>query len=386
MDELIMLPGPTAIPPEGLEAQSRQMIGHREEAFSKLLVRVTENLKKVFFTENDLLIFPASGTGGLEIAIVNSFSPGDKVLSVTNGVFGQRFREIAKAYGVNVIELDFPWGEPCDYDKIENFLGKYQDIKAVLFTHNETSTGVQNDLQRMGEIIKEHDALLIVDAVSSLGGLPLYTDKWGVDMVITSSQKALMTPPGLALVAVSPQAWRQIEQSTLPKFYWDLLKAKKYYEESRQTPYTPAVSLLYALDQALKLILKEGIENVFKRHRVLTRALRRGMEKLGIKPFVPWEIASYTVSSFYQPEGIDFKDFKDHLVKKYKLHFAGGQGRLKDKIFRIGHMGYVNQEMILKTVESIGSTLEDFNFKADKVSALAETEKIISEELSRNEL
>jgi aspartate aminotransferase-like enzyme len=381
MNELLMLPGPTNIPPEGLAAQKKQMIGHREEQFSELLKRITTNLKEIFMTKNDILIFSASGTGGLESAVVNTFSPGDTVLSISNGLFANRFREIAQTFGVDIIELDFPWGGPCNYEKIEEYLNNYKKIKAVLFTHNETSTGVQNDLKKMSELLKDRDILFIVDAVSSLGGIPIETDNWGIDIVITSSQKALMTPPGLAILSVSPRAWNQIEKSTLPKFYWDLLKARKYYNQSQQTPYTSPVSLLYALDASLKLILNEGLSNVFQRHELLTLALRQGLEALGLKPFVPREIASYTASSFYQPEGIKFSSFKERLLKKYGLHIAGGQGELKEKIFRLGHMGYFNQDDIIRTVESIGFALRDFAHNAELYLALNETKKTIKKGL-----
>ncbi|ACL69905.1 pyridoxal-phosphate-dependent aminotransferase family protein [Halothermothrix orenii] len=377
MNEQIRLPGPTPVPPEGLTAQSRQIIGHREDDFSKLLVRVTENLKKVFETKNDVLIFPASGTGGLEIAVVNILSPGDKILSVNNGVFGHRFRNIAKTFGAEIIDLSYPWGQPCNFVEFEQTLKKHPDIKAVLFTHNETSTCVQNNLEKAGQIVKNHNAVLLVDAVSSLGGLPVKCDDWNLDIVVTSSQKALMTPPGLAILSVSPKAWKQIRSSSFPVFYWDLKKAKKYYDERQQTPYTPPVSLLYALDMALKRILREGLDKVYKRHKLLTKALRKGMVKLGFKPFVPWEIASYTVSAFYQPEFVGYSLFKEHLYKKYKIHFANGQGNLKSKIFRIGHMGYVSSNDILKTIEIFGKGLKDFNINTDLDVALSDCKEVL---------
>ena len=377
MNELIMLPGPTPVTPESLQAQSKQIIGHRVKAFSELLTRVTNNLKKVFMTKNDVLIFPASGTGGLEIAIVNCLSVGDKILSIGNGVFAERFREIAKINNIEVISLDFPRGKSCNYNKIKDCLSSNPDLKAVLFTHNETSTGVQNNVKKIGEFLKNHSALLLVDAVSSLGGIPLKTDEWGADVVITSSQKALMTPPGLAILSVSKNAWNEIEKSSTPKFYWDLTKAKNYYNNRKQTPYTPAVSLIYALDKALINILNEGLNNVFKRHKVLTRSFRKGMKELGFKPFVPWSIASYTVSAFKQREDIEFNKFKKHLLNNYKLYFTGGQQDLKNDIFRVGHMGYINPDNILQAVERFGCTLQDFNIQCNIDSAIATTSDII---------
>ncbi len=377
MDKLIMLPGPTPVPPAGLEALGRQVIGHRVKAFSGLLEKTTNNLKKVFMTENDVLIFPASGTGGLEISVVNCLSPGDKILSISNGIFAERFRKIAVTYGMKVIKLDFPRGKACDYGQIENCLLNNPDLKAVLFTHNETSTGVQNNVQKMGELLKKHRALLIVDAVSSLGGIPLNTDEWGVDIVVTSSQKALMTPPGLAILSVSKKAWKQIKNSKTPKYYWDLLSAKKYYDERRQNPYTPAVSLLFALDRSLEHILDEGLNKVFKRHKILTESFRTGMEELNFSPFTPWTIASYTVSAFKQPQNIDFNKFTEHLVNNYKLYFAGGQQNLKNEIFRVGHMGYTKSSDILEAIQRFGQARKDFDFACDIESALMKSEKII---------
>lgn len=379
MDDLLMLPGPTAVPPVSLKAQAQQMIGHREKEFSELLQNLTEKLNKVFRTDNDVLIFSGSGTAGLEIAVVNCFSAGDKILSISNGVFADRFREIASTFGLEVLTLDFPWGAPLDYEKITETLEKHKDLKGVLFTHNETSTGVQNDLEKMGKLMKGKEALLLVDAVSSLGGLKLETDKWGADIVITSSQKALMTPPGLAILSVGKKAWQYINESNIPRFFWDLKKAKKYYDQKKQTPYTPAVSLLYALDSGLNLILDEGLEQVFSRHKLLTKALRSGLLELGITPYVPWEIASYTVSSFNQISGLELDKFKGYLLEKFKLHITGGQKELNKKIFRIGHLGYVSSESIIKTINNIGLTLKHFGIIEDNVinKSLSETKKLL---------
>jgi aspartate aminotransferase-like enzyme len=373
-----MLPGPTPIPEEGLIRQSQQIIGHREEAFSKLYFNITENLKKVFMTKNDVLIFPASGTGGLEISIVNTLSPGDTVLSINNGFFSQRFRDIASSFGIKVIELSSPWGKACNLSELEKILIRNKDVKAVLFTHNETSTGVQNNVKEIGKIIKNFDAILIVDAVSSLAGLPLHTDDWYVDIAITSSQKALMTPPGLTILSISDKAWNYINNSTMPRYYFDLLLAKKYYIERNQTPFTPAISLLYSLDAALKIILDKGLNNVFKEHKLFTKALRKGFINLKLKPFVPWEIASYTVSSFYQPEGINFPEFKLHLLNKYKFHIADGQKELKDIIFRIGHLGYIKKKDIISAVERMGKGLLDYKFNINIDLALEKTMEVLN--------
>ncbi|MFW5986379.1 MAG: pyridoxal-phosphate-dependent aminotransferase family protein [Halanaerobiales bacterium] len=377
MKELLMLPGPTPLPPQVIKAQSRQIIGHREKEFEQLLENITENLKQIFFTTYDPLIFPASGTGGLEIAVVNALAPGDKILSISNGIFGERFRQIARKFNIQILELDFPSGKACDYNIVEDYLNDNPDLQAVLFTHNETSTGVTNNVQKLGSLLKNRQAILLVDAVSSLGGIPLKADDWGLDIVITSSQKALMTPPGLAILSISKKAWAKIKNTERPVYFWNLLQAKKYYQQRKQTPYTPAVTLLFALQAALKIILDQGLETVFKQHKLRSRALREGMKILNFNPFVEEKVASATVSAFYQPENMDFPSFKKHLLNNYKLHFATGQQQLRDKIFRIGHMGHIGKNEIINTIKALGQGLKDFNYHPDIQKAILKTEEVL---------
>ena len=252
----LRIPGPTPVPEDVLEASAQPMINHRGPEFKELIYGVTAKLKKVFFTENDVLILTASGTGAMEAAIVNTLSPGDKVLAVSVGSFGDRFTAISQRYGANVTRLDFEWGKAADPEAIRQALKKDPGIKAVTVTHNETSTGITNDLEAIAGIVKgEFNKLLLVDAVSSLGCLPLYTDQWKIDAVATSSQKGFMVPPGLAFISFSKEAWQAYETAKMPRFYFDLRSAKRYLEERGQTPFTPAVSIFYALDVALDRML-----------------------------------------------------------------------------------------------------------------------------------
>jgi aspartate aminotransferase-like enzyme len=359
----LRVPGPTPCPPEVLKAMAWQMVNHRGPEYHEMIAEVTENLKKVFQTNNDVLLLTGSGTGGLEAAIVNTLSPGDKVLSVSIGVFGDRFASIAKTFGADVISLKVEWGKAADPDAVKKALQDNPGVKAVLVTHNETSTGVTNDIKAIAKVVKEAGKLLIVDAISSMGSINLPVDELKCDVVITASQKGWMVPPGMAMVSVSPEAWKAREVAKMPSFYWDFIRAKKIYEEKKENPWTPAISIVYAFKIALQMMLKEGIENIFARHERIGKMTREGIKKLGLPLFADPAHASNTVTAVSIPEGLDGKKLRQILREKYKVVLAGGQQTLDGKIFRIGHLGLVTEKDVKEILTSIEKVLPQVGFK-----------------------
>jgi aspartate aminotransferase-like enzyme len=327
-----------------MAAMNRDMINHRGPEFHAIMEDVTVRLKHCFQTEGDVLVFPASGTGGLEASIANLFSPGDTVIAMPIGAFGERFTEIADRFYLNVIRLPSPWGEAANLADLERQLYAMPWAKGVLITHNETSTGVQNDVERAAQLAHDAGALLLVDAVSSLGAVDLPVDRWGVDVAITASQKAWMVPPGLAMVSVSEAAWRASADAKLPRFYWDFDEAKRYLERW-ETPNTPAVSLLYGLQASLRLIMEEGLPKVFARHERIRDRLRAGLRDLGFEMFAADEIASRTVTAVYSPEGKPARDIVA-AMRERGIILAGSLGKYEQTTFRIGHMGFVRDDDI----------------------------------------
>ena len=352
----LRIPGPTPCPPQSLQAMSRQMTNHRGGEFAKILNSVTEKLKQAFQTKGDVFILTASGTGGLEAAIVNTLSPGDKVLSISNGAFGERFADIAEGYGAGVIRLSLEWGKPVDPDAVEKALQADGDIKAVLVTHNETSTGMTNRLGDISAIVKKFDRLLLVDAISSLGCINLPTDDWHCDIVVTASQKGWMVPPGLAMVSVSRKAWEAHARAKMPRYYWDFSKAKDFLQKG-QTPWTPAISIFYALDVTLDLMLSEGLDNIFARHAGVGQTARNGVKSLGLSIFPDEKYASNTVTAVNVPNEIDAPKLIQVLREEHKVIVAGGQQKLSGKIFRIGHLGSVSETDIKLVLEALDKAL-----------------------------
>jgi len=352
----LRIPGPTPVPPEVLEAGARPMIDHRGREFAAILDRITARLKEFFHTENDVFLLTTSGTGGMEAAVVNTLSPGDRVLAISIGAFGDRFANIAETYGAEVTRLNVEWGKAVDPEDVRRALAVDGSIKAVLVTHNETSTGVTNPLEEIARVVREFDKLLLVDAVSSLGSIPLYTDDWGLDFVVTASQKGWMAPPGFAMVSVSPRAWEAYAQARMPRFYLDVGKAKDYLARG-QTPWTPVVSVAYSLDLALEILAREGLENIFARHRRIGQMVRDGIKALGLELFADERFASNTVSAIKAPEGVEVKALRTLLEDEYDLVVAGGQAQLSGKIFRIGHLGLVSEEDIRATLDALGKAL-----------------------------
>jgi len=359
--ENLRIPGPTPCPPEVLRAMSRQMVNHRGEEFIGILNGVTDKLKQLFQTKNDLLVLTGSGTGGLEATVINTLSPGDRVLCVSIGAFGDRFAQIAETFGADVVSLNFEWGQPADPDAIRRSLQADSKIKAVLVTHNETSTGVTNDLAAISSVVKEFDKLLLVDAISSLGSINLPVDEWHCDVAISGSQKGWMVPPGLVFISVSPEAWKAHTNARMPRFYWDFTRAKKYLEKG-QTPWTPAVSMVFAMDIALDLMLEEGLANIFARHARIGKTAREGVKSLGLSLLAEEDYASNTVTAVNSSNGLDTKKLLRILREEHQIVLGGGQQKLDGKIFRIGHLGWVTENDIETVITTLKIALSQAGF------------------------
>ncbi len=353
----LRIPGPTSLPDAVREAGARQMVNHRGPEFAVLQNSIIDRLKKFYRTENDVLIVTAAGPGGLESAIVSFLSPGDPVLAVSIGAFGDRFAKIATVYGADVTKLGFEWGKAADPVKVREAIKAGGPWKAVLMTQNETSTAVTNPIAILAAAVKDEapDALILVDAISGLGAVPFETDAWGLDVVVSGSQKAWMVAPGLSFVAVSPRAWEAAATAKMPKFYFDLA-AHKTSAEAGQTPWTPAVAVMFQLDAALNLMEQEGLDDIWKRHAAVGAAVRAGLQTLGFKLLADPDYASDTVTGAWIPEDLEWKAFNGKL-RKLGLVVAGGQGALKGKIFRIGHLGHVTVPAILNAMAVLEQAL-----------------------------
>ena len=360
----LRIPGPIPVPTDILEDMSKPMINHRGPEYKDLLLSATDRLKRVFETEGDVWIITGSGTAAMEAAVVNTLSPGDKVVNATIGVFGNRFTDIAEAFGADVITLDFPFGEVIDLDALRKCLNDNPDVKAVTVTHNETSTGVTNDLQSIAEVVKgEFDKLILVDGISSVASIPMSADAWGLDVVATASQKGWMLPPGFAFMSFNDRAWAAHAESRMPKFYLDVAQYKKYYEIG-QPPYTPAVSIMFALDHALDQLLSEGMGSVFERHAAVGQFTRSGIKSLGLRLFPRDErYASNTVTAVTIPDGVDATALVGKLRTDHDVIVSGGQASLAGQIFRIGHMGRTTESDIQDTLDAIEDVLPKVGFK-----------------------
>jgi aspartate aminotransferase-like enzyme len=363
--EFLMIPGPTPVPDEVLEAIARDPLGHRTKEFSKVLTEVGGALKKLAGCEGEVLTLTASGTGAMEAAISNMISPGEKVLSCICGVFGERWAKIAQAFGASVEKLNAEPGEAVSVDALRERLQQDKDktIKVVTITHNETSTGVVNDLQQLALAVREHGALCIVDAVTSFGAVPISFSEWGIDVMVAGSQKALMLPPGLAVVFMSERAWEAQARSSTPKFYFDLAKYRNSLEQET-TPFTPNVSFVVALKTSLDMMKQEGYKGVYDRHGRMKRALRAGVTGMGLKLFVKDEnAASSTITAIVPPSTISVDAIRRSMKERFNIRIADGQDALKGKIFRIGHMGYVFERDILMTLAALEGALTELGYK-----------------------
>jgi aspartate aminotransferase-like enzyme len=358
----LRIPGPTPIPEKVLQAQGKQMINHRGPEFKIILESCTARLKQVFQTKNDVLVLTGSGTGGMEASLVNVLSPGDKVLSVSIGVFGDRYARIAGIFGAEVVNCNFEYGQGADPGIVRDAIKANPDIKAVLITHNETSTGVTNDLETLSKIVKDAGLLLLVDAISSMGALPLPVDEWGCDVVVSASQKGWMVAPGLCFVSVSEAAWKTGETARMPRFYWDFAQARAFSEKG-QTPWTPGLTEFFALDIALDMMLKEKIENIFARHARIGQMVRDGVKALGLELFADPRYASNTVTSVASTKGLDPKLLIKIMREEMGVVLAGGQQTMDGKIFRIGHLGFVSDDEIKETLDALKKALPKTGFR-----------------------
>ncbi|MDR2671986.1 MAG: alanine--glyoxylate aminotransferase family protein [Coriobacteriales bacterium] len=374
----LMTPGPTPVPAEVLLTQARPMIHHRTPDFNAVVRACVEGLKYVFKTDrSDVLIFASSGTGALESSIVNCFCAGDEVLVAQGGKFGQRMAQIARAYGLDVTTLDYGWQQVVNPADIAAHLSAHANTKGVIVTQSETSSGILNDVEAIGALVKDYpDCVLIVDSITGIGAVECNTDDWNLDVVMSGSQKGLMLPPGLAVTSVSPKAWRAYERSTLPKFYFDWLKYLKNLEKDT-TPFTPAVSLMIGLAEALKLIRAEGLDNVIARHARLAAATRAGCEALGLELFAPPTGRGNAVTPVWVPEGIDGKLLVKMLKDTYGVTIAGGQDDYAGRIIRIGHLGYFGDFDIITTLSALEMALLELGYEFEPGSGIKAAELVL---------
>ena len=354
---MLMIPGPTPVPEKVLLAMAKRPIGHRSGDFSKIIAEINDNLKWLHQTQNEVLSLNVSGTGAMEAGMINFLSPGDKVLVGVNGKFGDRWAQICETFGLDTVRISAEWGQPLDTEEFRSHLegDSNKEIKAVVITHSETSTGVLNDLETIAGYIKAHGtALSIVDAVTSLGAYNVPIDEWGLDVVASGSQKGYMIPPGLGFISVSDKAWAAYENSKFPRFYMDLGKYKKANAKA-STPFTPPVNLMYGLQVALQMMQREGLEGIFSRHMRLTNATRAAVSAMGLKLFAADSCASTAVTAV-EPS-VDAEQIRKIMSGKYGIALAGGQDHLKGKIFRIGHLGFVSDRDMLTGISCLEATL-----------------------------
>jgi aspartate aminotransferase-like enzyme len=374
----LFTPGPTPVPPEVLAALAEPVLHHRAPDFRAVYERVLGRLREVHRTSNDVLLFTCSGTGAFESAVVNLCSPGERVLVVSAGSFGERWIGMARGYGCDVEELRYPWGETPTAAELARRLGELEPVSVVFLVHSETSTGVVADVQALAAAAKDAGALVVVDAVSSLAAVPLEPDEWGLDVVVSGSQKALMTPPGLATVAVSAAAWEQVERARLPRFYFDWTRTRKA-QEKVDAAFTPAVSLVVALDVALGLVLEEGLDAAFERHTRLGRACRAGIKAMGLELFSPDEDRSAVVTAARMPAGFESSRLTRLLRDRHGITIAAGQGPLKDEIFRIGHIGWFDEFDIATALSAVELGLAELGAPVERGSAATRALEVYSE-------
>ena len=362
---MLMIPGPTPVPEQVLLALAKHPIGHRTSEFNEIMAEVTENLKWLHQTQNDVLTLTISGTGAMEAGIINFLSPGDRVLVGCNGKFGDRWADLSAAFGLQVEKITAEWGKLLDTEHFREKLVADTDkkIKAVIITHSETSTGVLNDLETINRHVKDHgEALMIVDAVTSVGAVNLPIDDWGIDVVASGSQKGYMIPPGLGFVSVSPKAWEAYKTAKLPRFYLDLDLYRKAAAKN-SNPFTPPVNLIVALQAALRMMKAEGLESIFARHQRLMKATREAMKTLSFPLFAQDEAASPAITAV-APVSIESEQIRAVMKKRFDISLAGGQDHMKGKIFRIGHLGFVSDRDILTAIASLEATLRELGYES----------------------
>jgi aspartate aminotransferase-like enzyme len=374
--EILMTPGPTPVPPSVLLAQASPLVYHRGPGYGDLLREVTDGLRTLLKTKNDVLVFTASGTGGLESAVANLFSPGDRVIVPVAGYFGERFAKIAEAFGLDVVKLEYEWGRAVPPEDVEKALAE-APTKGVLAQHSETSTGVVHDIEGMGRVTRAAGALFVVDVISSLGAVPYEGDDWGIDVAVGGSQKALSATPGIAFVSVSKEAWAATKQAKNPRFYFDWAAYKTSYElPNPEAPWTPAISLMLGLKEALRLYLDEGPEAALARHKLLSEATKEGVRALGLDLDGEHPERAWAVTAVRAPEGIDGNELVAKIRKDHGIILAPGQGPLKGKVFRIGHLGNYDAFDIVRCLAALELTLGEMGYPVKHGAAVAAAEGI----------
>ena len=371
-----MLPGPTNVPERVLRAMFTHIINHRSQDFVELYTEVIEKTQQVFQTKNDIVALSASGTGAVEASVVNLIRKGDKVIIPVNGEFSGRLAQMLEWQGANVIKLETPPGQNATFDQVKEAFDNNKDVKAFYVVHNETSTGTQvKYLDKISSLTSRNNAFYVVDSVSLLGGAELPVDKWKIDVCITGAQKALAAPPGISPISVSPRAKKHMIANPPPTMYFNLARYFKYYEESKHTPFTPALPLLYAFREALRIILEEGLDARIRRHKTCSDALYSGLSGLGLTPFAKEEDRSISIIALNYLEGLEDNTFRNTLAKKFRVLVAGGFGNLKGKVFRVGCMGEVHRYHVMRTISAISSTLNMMGYKTNTVDALQVAEE-----------
>jgi aspartate aminotransferase-like enzyme len=378
--EIILAPGPTPIPPEVLLAQGSPLVYHRGPGFGDIMRDVTDRLRQLYRTNaGDLVLMTSSGTGGLESAIQNCFSPGDEVLVPLAGFFSGRFQKLAETYGLSVRTIEYEWGTRIRPDDVATALAE-RPVKAVLLTHSETSTGVIQPVRELAEVANAAGAMVLVDVVSSLGAVPFEFDAWGIDVAIGGSQKALSASPGIAFAAISPRAWEATRGATLPRFYFDWATYKRFAElPDPENPWTPAISVMQGLQAALHLYFQEGADAAMARHRMLSRAVKEGVMALGLDLFGEGLEDNWTVTAIRAPECADADMISDTMRAEHGCVIAPGQGPLKGKVFRIGHFGYVSELDIIRGLAALEMTLEKLGHPVKRGAGVAAAETVFME-------
>ena len=376
--EILMTPGPTPVPPAVLLAQGSPLVYHRGPGYGRLLREVTAGLKALLETEGDVVVFTSSGTGGLESTVANLFSPGDRVVVPVAGYFGERFAKIAAAFGLDVRRLDYEWGSAVTAEDLAGALAE-APTKGVLAQHSETSTGVVHDIEALGRVTKEAGALFVVDVISSVGAVPYRGDAWGVDVAVGGSQKALGATPGIAFVSVSDAAWAATREASNPRFYFDWAAYKQSYDlPDPESPWTPAISLMLGLREALRLFQDEGREAVLERHRILSEATKEGVRALGLDLDGEHPERGWAVTAVRAPEGIDGNELVAKVRRDHGIILAPGQGPLKGKVFRIGHLGHYDRFDIVRCLAALELTLEEMGYPTKRGAGVAAAEEVFA--------
>ena len=376
-ETLLMIPGPTMVSPRVLKAMSKSIVNHRSAIFGEILNDTNEMMSEVFQTENKSYLITGSGTAAMEAALGNVIEKGDKVLNIVGGKFGERFMQITETHQGIPVELEVEWGHAANPDDIRYILEEEEDIKAVTMVHNETSTGVANPIEEVGKILKDYDALYVVDTVSSLGGADVQVDNFGIDMCVTGSQKCLAAPPGMAAITLNDDAWDVVDKTESKTYYLDMKSYRKSGDKKvPETPYTPSVSLMYAMNEALNIIMEEGLEARIKRHEQAAKATINGVKAMGLELFAKEDVSSTTVTAINIPDGMTDKNLRGTMRNKYRIELAGGQDHLKGNVFRIGHMGNITHREIISTIAALEMALKEFGYEIELgsgVSAVQET-------------